>query len=87
MAYKKIKPKSEFRFNFRTKHPSYVFGETKKKYKAVGLTHSKKTFGKKNMPLDVNPKRGDKRKAYVRYDFISDSKKTFAKYPSKRFNM
>lgn len=82
---KKIKNKNEFRFNRKISHNTYVFGDDGKNYKAVGITHSDKTFGKDNMPLKDNPQKGKKEKAYIRNGIISDTHSHFDK-PKKNFN-
>lgn len=82
---KKFKSKNEFRYNYRHKHMTYVFGDDGSKYKSVGITHSPKTFGKSNMPLESNPQKNKTEKAYIRNGIISDvynyydkKKKTFS---------
>ena len=77
--------RSEFRFNIDTGHPNYIFeaDNKNKKYSAVGLTHEKKTFGKSNMPLKNNPKKGDKKPAYVRNGIIEANKGDFGKKAMK----
>ena len=84
----KVKSTNQFRFNFNTKHPNYVFEESGGKYHAVGITHEEKTFGVKNMPLKHNPKSKDKRKAYIRNGYIVDKKRSFSKKEDKtlKFN-
>ena len=79
MKKKKIAPKSEFRYNDETNHPAYVFGEGVNNFYSVGITHSKKTFGKKNMPLTQNPKKNDKSKAYIRNGIVVGRKKGFGR--------
>lgn len=76
MAYKKIS-KNEFRFSKKTKHPTYIFEEGNNRYRSVGITHSPKTFGKDNMPLSVNPKKGDSRQAFIRNGFVTGPKQDF----------
>ena len=79
-ATKKVfKVKNEFRYNTKSKHKEFIFGEVGEKYKAVGITHSPKTFGRKNMPLKVNPQEGKTEQAYVRNGIVSASKKDFGK--------
>ena len=80
----KLKPKNEFRFNRKINHNTYVFGDDGKNYKAVGITHRDKTFGKKNMPLSVNPQKGKTEKSYIRNGIISDKHSNFDK-PKKNF--
>lgn len=79
MAKKKYKEKHEFRYNKRTNHLNYIFEDDGTNYTAVGLTHSSKTFGKKNMPLKDNPHKGKSKKAYVRYGIIHDQHDSFQK--------
>lgn len=81
---KKYLNKNEFRFNRKISHNTYVFGDDGKNYKAVGITHSGKTFGKSNMPLKDNPQNGKIEKAYVRNGIISDKHSHFDK-PKKNF--
>lgn len=81
----KNKDKNEFRFNRKINHNTYVFSDDGKRYKAVGITHSDKTFGKKNMPLNDNPQKGKKEKAYIRNGVISDTYSHFDK-PKKNFS-
>ena len=82
---RKYKVKNEFRFNRNINHNTYVFGDDGKKYKAIGITHSSKTFGKKNMPLEENPQKNKKEKAYIRNGIVSDKHSHFDK-PKKNFN-
>ncbi|MBQ2740735.1 MAG: hypothetical protein IJF39_03840 [Clostridia bacterium] len=78
-AKKEFKPKNEFRYNTKSKHKEFIFGEVGEKYKAVGITHSPKTFEKKNMPLKVNPQKGKTEQAYVRNGIVSAPKKNYGK--------
>ena len=82
---KKVKPKDEFRFNHKTGHMNYVFGETEEDYKSVGLTSKETTFGKKNMPLEKNPKKGDSGKSYIRNGIISDRKGSYSEKVAKNY--
>ena len=76
---KKLKPKNEFRTNRQEgNHPNYIFAEKGKKYRSLGITHHSETFGKKNMPLEVNPKKGDGSPAYIRNGIISSPKKSYS---------
>ena len=70
--------KNEFRYNYDTKHPSYVFMEDENKYKAFGLTHKNKTFNKTNMPLSKNPNPDDENTSYLRNGVVSSKKKNFS---------
>ena len=56
---------SEFRFNRRRKHPSYVFKKKNNKYHSILITHAPKTGNKKNIKLYKNPKLNDKTDAYL----------------------
>lgn len=82
---KKLKPKNEFRFNHAAGHMNYVFGETESEYKSVGLTTKKETFGRKNMPLQQNPKEGDTGESYVRNGIISDRKRSYSKKTARNY--
>lgn len=82
----RMKPKNEFRYNFNTNHPNYIFGETEKKYKALGITHESETFGKKNMPLKQNPQKGKTESAYIRNGIISEKKRSFGRKTLKDFS-
>lgn len=75
------KARSEFRFNVITDHPNYIFeaDDSNDKYFAVGLTHEAETFGKANMQLKHNPKKGDPRASYVRNGIIEDGKRSFGR--------
>lgn len=75
----KRKARSEFRYNFNKDHKQYVFEETDKKYKSVGITSKKETFGIKNMPLKKNPQKGKTEKAYIRNGIVSDKKSSYSK--------
>ena len=80
---KKYESKNEFRFNYDTNHPNYIFGKSGRKYKAMGLTHKEETFGRKNMPLDKNPDPSDKEKAYIRNGIISSKIQNYVDKPLK----
>jgi|GEM_PF-4948890 len=57
----KDKVKGEIKY-----HPNYIFGETKADFYSYGITESEKYDSRhKNTPLDKNPKKGDKRPAYI----------------------
>ena len=86
MAKQKRIAKNEFRYNHKEKHTNYIFEDDGKNYRAVGITHHKKTFGKKNMPLDSNPQRGKNEKAYIRNGVITARKSIFSNKTDKRFS-
>lgn len=71
--------RNEFRYNNQTKHPNYIFEESNGKYRSLGVTHQERTFGKQNMPLDKNPKKGEEKKAYIRNGVISAKKSNYSK--------
>ena len=76
---KKSSVRNEFRYNNQTKHPNYIFEETNGKYRSLGITHSSSTFGKRNMPLEKNPRTGENKQAYIRNGIISDKKSNYSK--------
>ncbi len=57
--------KSEFRYNRRRKHPSYVFKEKKNKYHSILITHAPISANNKNIKLYKNPKPNDNSQAYM----------------------
>lgn len=57
--------KSEFRFNNKRKHPSYVFREKDNKYYCIVITHSPRFKNKKNIKLYKNPEPNNSTDAYV----------------------
>ncbi|MBO5046736.1 MAG: hypothetical protein J6C93_07730 [Clostridia bacterium] len=71
--------RNEFRFNFDTRHPNFVFEEKNGKYISLGLTHEERTFGKRNMSLKNNPKKGGMEKSYVRNGVIVGKKRSYGK--------
>ena len=73
------KSRSEFRYNTDTLHPQYVFNYEDKKYTSVGITHEPKTFNRKNMPLQKNPKQGDNRPAYIRNGIVNGGYMAYGK--------
>ena len=86
MTKQKRLSKNEFRYNYNTKHMNYVFEEQGKKYHSLGLTHQKKTFGKKNMPLSQNPQKNAKGKSYIRNGIITDNKRSYSQKTYKNFS-
>jgi len=82
MSKRKRYTKSEFRYNYNTKHMNYVFEEDGNDYHSLGLTHQRRTCDKKkkwhkNMPLSYNPQKNKTKKSYIRYGVISQNKKTY----------
>ena len=64
---RKYEPRNEFRVNnspLAKGHVNYVFGETKTKYKSMGLTHTPKS-NIKHIRLKQNPNPDDKRVSYL----------------------
>ena len=76
---RKYIPRNEFRYNDSPQasgHPHYVFGETKTRYKSLGLT----THPKSNIPhyeLKQNPNPYDTNKSYLQFEVHSASKKYY----------
>ena len=64
---------------------THVFLENENEYRAVGFTTKETTFGKQNMPLNANPKKGDDRLSYVRNGIVADSKRSFSGKTAKNF--
>ena len=81
----KRKARNEFRFNHDTKHMNYVYEEVGDEYKSIGLTTKGETFGRKNMPLKKNPKKGDTGDSYIRNGSIKDNKKSYSKKVAKNY--
>lgn len=57
--------KSEFRFNKKRQHPSYVFKEKNNKYHSIIITHSPRFKNKKNIKLYQNPEPNNKTDSYL----------------------
>lgn len=49
-----------------TGHPQYVYDDTGKEYKVLGITSSEKTNGVINIRLECNPEPNNTKPAYVR---------------------
>lgn len=79
MGKKKRVARNEFRFNKNQKHVNYVFEDDGKKFSSLGITHSPKTFGKKNMPLRQNPQKGHSEQAYIRNEIVRDKKSFYSR--------
>ncbi len=76
-----------FRKNKRINHPTYVVDKQDDVYEYIGITHSKITNGKNNIPLRNNPNPNDSRQAYVRPILEKDIDKNFGKrYSSWNFS-
>lgn len=74
--------RSKFMFNHRIKHPTIVFEDLGKYYGYIGITHSKRYKGTKNIPLPVNPEYGNKTQAYILPNPRKDKKNAFT--PEKK---
>ena len=59
------------------KHPKLIVDETNEEFGFMGLTESPKRGNHKNIPLSKNPKKGDKRPAYIRNELRYDKKSAF----------
>lgn len=86
---RKYKPKNEFRTNnspITKGHPNYVFGETNKKYKSFGITHSpSKNYTSVRLKTNPNPK--DKTTAYVEVKPKTANKKYYSEpLPNWKFS-
>lgn len=62
-----------------TKHPFVIVGYNKTKFKAMGITHSKKSGHRNNFKLNNNPNKKDKRETYLKRQVIEDFKFNFSK--------
>lgn len=92
MAWKKKSrkyiPRNEFRYNNSPRasgHPHYVFGETKTRYKSLGLTtHPKPNIA--HYELKQNPDPYGKDKSYLQFEVHSANKKYYGEIlPDWRF--
>ena len=76
---RKYIPRNEFRYNnspLASGHPHYVFGETKTRYKSLGLTtHPKPDIA--HYELSKNPDPFDTDKSYLQFEVHSASKKYY----------
>lgn len=87
MAKKRKKvPKVELRDEFRKLntreakgHLHYVFEKFGKFFRSIGITHGKRTRGKKNIPLQNNPNPQDKQTAYARPLITKEEAKNYGK--------
>ena len=62
--------------NNKQQHPKLIVEVTEDEYGYMGLTESKKHGRTNNMPIK-NPKKGDKRKSYIRKEVRHDKKENF----------
>lgn len=81
---RKYKPLNEFRRNkspSAQNHFNYVFGETKTKYKSLGLTtHPRADIS--SYQLNQNPNPYDKRKSFLQLKVLSTNKRYLPKKES-----
>ena len=61
----------------RSKHPKLIVEEDEKFFGFMGLTESRKSGHRANIPLIKNPKKNDKRPAYIRKELRRDVKENF----------
>lgn len=62
----------------KAKHPKLIVDENKTSYGFMGLTESPKRGHHSNIPLNKNPKKGYKGKAYIRNELRYDIKDAFS---------
>lgn len=72
---------SEFRYNKRRKHPSYIFRKKNNKYHSILITHAEKSHNIANVKLHQNPKPTDARDAYLVPKVYKDDVKSYNKQP------
>ena len=61
----------------KARHPKLIVSQEQKQVGFMGLTESKKRGHHKNIELDINPKKGDTRKAYLRKEIRYDDIEKF----------
>ena len=66
---------------------NYIFLEDKGKYSSVGFTSKPTTFGTANMPLQVNPKKGDTKQSYIRNGVIVQEKRLYSGKKAKNYSL
>lgn len=77
---------SEFRFNKKRKHPSYVFKNKHDKYHSILITHSQSSPKyKKNIKLTKNPKPNDNTTAYLVPKVYKDNISSYGKKSYKNW--
>lgn len=69
--------KPEGKIGAKAKHPKLIVEEIDNEYSFMGLTKSEKSGHHKNIALEKNPKKGDKRKAYLRKELRHDKTSNF----------
>ena len=63
----------------KAKHPFVIVGYDKTKFKAMGLTHSKRSGHRNNLKLNKNPNHKEDKDAYLKRQIINDFKFNFSK--------
>lgn len=59
------------------RHPKLIVGENDDEFEFMGLTEDSHCGHHSNIKLDKNPKKGDKRQAYIRKEIRRDKKSQF----------
>lgn len=77
--------RNEFRYNIDEQHMNFLFWADDNDYRSLGLTHEEKTFGKKNMPLKQNPKKGDSEKSFIRNGVIEGERHSYSRKTAKNY--
>lgn len=78
---RKYVPRNEFRHNYSSLtdgHIHYVFGETKSKYKSMGLTHEP-NIAYKQIRLSSNPNPSDPNPSYLEPNVKTFKKSSYGK--------
>ena len=83
--FKQIKP--IFKTHKKNGHPSYIYAESDKEYKYIGLTHSNNTHGLNNIKLKNNPNKNDSRDSYALSFSTHDHKNRFKKKNLKGYKI
>ena len=79
--------RNEYRYNVKEEHMNYVFLEEKGIYSSIGFTSAPKTSGVRNMPLQVNPKKGDTKQSYIRNGIIVQEKRLYSGKKAKNYSL
>lgn len=78
---RKYTPRNEFRINYGPRaqdHPHYIFGETKTKYKSLGLTTEPK-LEHPSTKLKRNPNPVDSSDSFLQFKVHTDKKEYYGK--------
>jgi hypothetical protein len=83
--------RDEYRYNIDTQHMNYVYlvekNGDKETYHSLGFTHHDTYEGKKNMPLQKNPKKGDDKASYIRNGEIEGTKNNYSRKKAKNYQL